>query len=164
MSTHFKERQRFTQWWLWLILIGIGILPILAIYTKLIIGTDFGTNPMSNWGVVLFSLLIFGIIGLFLIMKLKTEINANGIRMNFFPFIKKTVSWKEIKSVKVISYGFVGGWGIRFGTRYGTVYNIKGNKGLALELKNGKRFLIGTQKEKELKSFIDAIKNLGNDL
>ena len=30
MNIVFKETQKFSQWWLWLILIGIGILPILG--------------------------------------------------------------------------------------------------------------------------------------
>src|SRR5690554_7570605 len=46
--------------------------------------------------------------------------------------------------------GFVGGWGIRFTMKYGTVYNIKGNKGLFVKLKNGKTFIVGTQKPEEL--------------
>lgn len=62
---------------------------------------------------------------------------------------------KDIKSAKVVNYGFVGGWGIRLWTAYGTVYNIKGNKGLAIELFNGEKFLIGTQKENELKIIVE---------
>lgn len=52
--------------------------------------------------------------------------------------------------MKVINYGFVGGWGIRLWTKYGTVYNVSGNKGLFIKLKNGKTMVIGTQKSQEL--------------
>ena len=69
--------------------------------------------------------------------------------------MKKRVGWNEIKSTKVVNCGLVGGWGIRLWTKYGTVYNTKGNKGLAIELKNGKKFLIGTQKETELNKILD---------
>ena len=65
------------------------------------------------------------------------------------------MSWKEIKKVEIVTYGFVGGWGIRLWTKYGTVYTIKGNKGLAIELLNGKKFLIGTQKETELNKIVE---------
>ena len=34
MKTEFKEVQKFTQWWLWLIIIGVGMLPIYGIYTQ----------------------------------------------------------------------------------------------------------------------------------
>jgi len=90
-------------------------------------------------------------------MKLKTSIDKNGIQMIFFPFTRNRVEWNEIQDTKVVNYGFVGGWGIRLWTKYGTVYNMKGNKGLAIELKNGKKFLIGTQKEVELNNVLKKI-------
>ena len=155
MKNEFKEEQKFTQWWLWLILIPIGVLPIFGIYKQIILGKQFGDKPMSNFGLIIFSVFICSLIGLFLIMKLKTSIDKDGIRMNFFPFTKKSVEWNEIKSAQVVNYGFVGGWGIRLWTKYGTVYNMRGNKGLAIELKNGKKFLIGTQKETELNNVVE---------
>lgn len=155
MKIEFKEEQKFTQWWLWIILIGIGILPTFGIYKQLILGEKFGDKPMSDFGLIIFSILIFGLIAMFYFMQLKTEINQNEIRMNFFPFVRKKVNWKEIKKAEVVNYGFVGGWGIRLWTKFGTVYNMKGNKGLAIELTNGKKFLIGTQKENELNKIVE---------
>lgn len=155
MKIEFKEEQKFTQWWLWLILFGIGVLPIIGIYKQLILGEKFGDKPMSGFGLIIFCVFIFGLIAIFWFMRLKTEIDQNEIRMNFFPFVKKRVNWKDIKKVEIVNYGFVGGWGIRLGTKYGTVYNTKGNKGLAIELLNGKKFLIGTQKETELNKIVD---------
>ena len=92
---------------------------------------------------------------LFFRIRLITNINQNEIRMKFFPFVKKHINWKDVKSAEIVNYGFVGGWGIRLWTKYGTVYNTKGNKGLAIELKNGKKFLIGTQKETELNNVVE---------
>lgn len=140
MKVLFKENQRFTQWWLWLIIISIGIIPVYGIYTQLMQGEKFGNNPMPEPVLIFFSILIFALIGLFLIMRLKTTINETEIRMSFFPFVKKKINWSEVKKAEVIDYGFVGGLGIRLWTTYGTVYNMKGNKGLAIELLNGKKF------------------------
>ncbi|WP_313115267.1 phosphoethanolamine transferase domain-containing protein [Aequorivita sediminis] len=158
MKIVFIEEQRFTQWWLWLILIGIGILPILGIYKQLIIEKKFGDNLMSALGLIIFSLFIFGLIALFWFIRLKTYIDQSEIRMSFFPFVKKQINWKDVKSAQLVNYGFVGGWGIRLGTKYGTVYNTKGNRGLAIELRNGKKLLIGTQKETELKEILEKIR------
>lgn len=155
MNALFKEDQRFTQWWLWLILISIGILPVVGIVQQLILGEEFGDNPMSDFGLILFAVFVFALLGLFLMMRLKTEIDQTEVRMSFIPFVKKRIKWTEIKKAEVVNYGFVGGWGIRLSFKYGTVYNIKGNMGLAIELKNGKRFVIGTQKEKELGSIVE---------
>lgn len=155
MKIEFKEEQKFIQWWLWIILIPIGLLLIFAIYKQLVLGEQFGDRPMSDLGLVMVSILIFFLMGLFFIMKLKTTINTNGIQISFFPFTKKKVLWSEIKNIKVMNYGIVGGWGIRLWTKYGIVYNMRGNKGLAIELKDGKKFLIGTQKEAELKTVVE---------
>lgn len=155
MKIEFKETQKFNQWWLWVILIGIGIIPIYGIYKQLILGENFGNNPTSDLGLVFVSVIIFSIVGLFGFLRLKTEIDENEIRMNFFPFVKKRINWREIKSVNIVNYGFVGGWGIRLWTKYGTVYNTNGNKGLAIELTNGKKILIGTQKETELNKIVE---------
>jgi len=157
MKTEFKEEQKFNQWWLWLILILMGVLPLIGIYKQLILGEKLGDNPMSDISLLIFSIIMFSLVGLFLIMKLKTSIDKNGINMHFFPFIKKSVDWQQIKNVKVVNYGFVGGWGIRLWTKYGTVYNMKGNKGLTIELLNGKNFLIGTQKPEELTAMLEKI-------
>lgn len=161
MKNEFKEEQKFTQWWLWIVLIGIGILPIFGMYKQLILGEKFGDNPMSDFGLIIFCVIIFGVIALFWFMRLKTEIDENEIRMKFFPFVKKKVHWKEIKSVEIVNYGFVG-YGIRIGSKYGTVYNTNGNKGLAIELKNGKKFVIGTQKVSELNKIVEKAKTLQN--
>lgn len=162
MKIQFKEEQKFTQWWLWLILIGIGVMPIIGIYKQIIIGGTYGDNPMSDLGLTIFSLLIYGIIALFLFMRLKTEITQDEISVKFIPFTKRQVNWKEVKSAQIVNYGFVGGWGIRFGTKYGIVYNTRGNKGLAIELLNGKKFLVGTQKESELNLTLQKINELYN--
>lgn len=159
MRIEFKEQQKFTQWWLWLILIGLGILPVLGIYKQLILGEKFGDYPMSNLELIIFCAVIFGLIVIFAFIRLKTEINQNEIKINYFPFVKKKVKWKDIKSAKIVNYGFVG-YGIRFGSNYGTIYNLKGNKGLAIVLKNGKKFMIGTQKETELNSVLTKV--MGN--
>jgi len=155
----FSEKQKFRQWWLWLILIGIGLLPIIFGYQQFIGNNSLGYNPMSDEGLLLFTLLTFCLLGLFLAMKLEIHIDNKEVHFIFFPFVRKHVSWIDIKSAKVVNYGFVGGWGIRIGTKYGTVYNVNGKYGLALEFKNGKKVLIGTQKEKELSEFIKKLLN-----
>ncbi|WP_370097321.1 hypothetical protein [Xanthomarina gelatinilytica] len=158
MNVFFKEEQRFSQWWLWLIIIGLGNIPVFGIYKQFVLGEAFGNNPMSDVGLMLFSAFIFGIIVLFWLMRLKTEINNDGVRVSFFPFVKKHFLWTDIKSARVIKYRFLG-YGIRIGLTHGIVYNMKGNKGLSLELFNKKKYLIGTQKEEELHSVLDKLRN-----
>ena len=114
-----------------------------------------GEKKISDLSQIIFSIVIFGVIVLFWRIRLNTKIDQNEIRMKFFPFVKKQIRWKDIKSAEIVNYGFVGGWGIRLWTKYGTVYNTKGNKGLAIELLNGKKILIGTQNETELNKVVE---------
>lgn len=154
MQSSFQEEQKFAQWWLWLLLGGIGLLPIVGIYQQIILGKTFGNKPMSDVGLMIFTLFVAALIFFFGRMRLKTRMDSKGIHLTFFPFAQKKIAWQEIKHAQVINYGFVGGWGLRLWTKYGTVYNVSGRIGLAIELKNGKKFLIGTQKGTEMEAVV----------
>ena len=154
MKISFQEKQRFTQWWIWILIGGISLIPIVGIYQQIIKGEPFGSKPMPDLGLIIFLLLMIALVVFFRTMYLKTEIDEDAIRIKFFPFVTKDYHWKDIATAEVVNYGFVGGWGIRLGTKYGTVYNVKGNQGLAIRLKNGKKNCIGTQKKDELEAVI----------
>ncbi len=156
MEREFKEEQKSLYWWVWAILILVTVLAMLGIYRESSRGEDVGL------GLVIFVSVMLPLWVLFFLLKLKTLINEQGIQIHLSPLVKRKFLWEEIKSIKVIDYGFVGGWGIRLGTKYGTVYNMKGSKGLAIELKKGKnllgkKLLIGTQKETQLKEFLEKL-------
>lgn len=157
MKTKFKEVQKFTQWWLWLILIVIFLIPIYGLYRQIIQNEKFGDKPISDKGLVIAAVISFTILILFWLTKLTTEINCNEFIFKFSPFYRKVVQWKDVKSAKVLNYGFAGGYGIRLFTKYGTVYNTRGNKGVAIELNDGTKFLVGTQKMKELKEVVQNV-------
>ncbi len=161
MQIHFHEKQKFTQWWIWLILIGIALIFVYGLYQQLILGVPFGDKPLSDVGLAVFSILMLGMLVFFWFLQLETEIDAGGIRVSFFPFVKKQFRWAEVRSAEVVDYGFVGGWGIRLSARYGAVYNVKGRKGLAIKLINGRKYCIGTQKENELRSVIAEVYHRG---
>lgn len=154
MKPLFTEKQRFNQWWVWLLIILTLGVPFIVFFQLIISG-----EPIADNLAIIFSLIIpIACIYLIYITQLKTEITRESISFQFVPFVKRSYFLSEIQSVKVINYGFVGGWGIRFTTKYGTVYNIKGNKGLYVHLKDGKTFIIGTQKPEELEKVIEQLK------
>lgn len=154
MKPIFTEKQRFNQWWVWLLIIFTLGVPFIVFFQLITSGAAIADNLA-----IIFSLIIpIACIYLIYITQLKTEITRESISFQFVPFVKRSYFLSEIQSVKVINYGFVGGWGIRFTTKYGTVYNIKGNKGLYVHLKDGKTFIIGTQKPEELEKVIEQLK------
>lgn len=153
LKPEFKEEQKFTQWWLWVLLILVYLSPFLANLKNII--EDGFRETFSN--AIFNHIITLGlVIVLLLLLKLTTKVNARGIQVRYFPFITKEFQWKDIESAKVIKYKFgeILGWGLRFRTFYGTVYNVRGYYGVFIKLKNGKKYLIGTQKESELKKAV----------
>lgn len=154
----FEERTGFNQWWLWLILLGILAIPIVGIYEQVIMGRPFGDSPMSDAGLIVFLVFALLFVFLFYYMRLIARVDEYGVFMRFRPFVTKELSWEEIASHEILEYGFVGGWGIRLTTRYGTVYNTGGRIGLAITTRKGDRFIIGTRDSSKLKQVLE---NLG---
>jgi len=148
----FKEEQRFTQLWLIVLMVISITVPILIIvqeYTKE--NTKITTNQLvlTLLGILVSALLIF-------IFKLTTRIDEKGIHYQFFPFQfkLKLISWNEITKAYIRIYdpiGEYGGWGLKGGwfKSKGKAINVSGDIGIQLELKTGKKLLIGTQKKEE---------------
>jgi hypothetical protein len=156
----FKEEQRFNQWWLWLIMIlsfAASVIPIwYGFYQQVTTGVPWGDNPASNTGLAMIgiftTLLMGGLLFLFRTTCLHVEIRESGIYFRFPPLARKwrIVSKDEIEKYTVGKYnpiGEYGGWGARksFG-KYGKAYNVSGNLGLRLYMKNGKVLLLGTRR------------------
>ncbi len=152
MKGVFIEKQKFTQWWLWLPFGGLAIFAICAIVQQLVLKRTVGDNPMTDGGIIGFTLFVIGITYFIYSIELRTRIDENGIHLHFYPFFKSSYLWTSIMKVDFILYGFVG-FGIRIVGRHGTVYNIKGNRGMAIQLKDGSKFLIGTQESEKIKAF-----------
>ena len=157
----FNETQRFNQWWMQLINIGLLAFLLFSAYNWYIAGEATGnvssTDTTAQIAVVLS---IVPVLLLLYSIKLKTSIDEIGIHYQFFPFhfSKKTVRWAELDNCYVRTYSPIseyGGWGYRvsFGKK-GKALNVKGNRGIQLEPKTGKKLLIGTQKEEEAKQVI----------
>lgn len=153
----YKEIQKFDQWWIKLILILVVFFTILPI---VMLSKEQGIDQNMFWVVLLTVLITFAAIALFYTLRLETSIDAKGIHYRFYPFSGKTIPWKEIDECYVRQYSPLkeyGGWGIRFGPN-GKAYNVKGNKGIQVKLKSGKKILFGTQNETEVKNVITSYK------
>jgi hypothetical protein len=147
----FKETQRFTQWWLWLVLMGSWGAMIYSLFTD---------KPESGISYVVSGVIMCGLPILFWQMRLMTRITAEGIYVRFIPFHFKEqfYPWDSIESAQVRTYSPLkeyGGWGIKYGFNgQGKVYNVSGNEGLQLVFKSGEKLLIGTQKPAEIQAAV----------
>lgn len=130
--------------------------------SQLFFGIQFGNKPASNWELILVSMFILILSGFFICFRLQTEIKEDGIYVRFFPLHLKFrfYSWNDIDKVYIRTYKPLkeyGGWGIK-GTRANKAFNVSGKEGLQLELKDGKKLLIGTKRTSELNELLIRLK------
>lgn len=160
----FKEKQRFKQWWLWLILLGLNGFLLYGFFRQVLAGYPLGDRPMSNIGLSITALITLLLSLFFIILRLETIIKTDGIYVRFFPFHAefKYYPWSRINRSHVRTYAPLaeyGGWGLRYGMfGKGTAFNVSGNQGLQLEFTDRKKLLIGTNKPEALSS---ALRQLG---
>lgn len=149
----FEETQQYREWGFWIIVSLIFLFPFII---RLFSIMELGLWGAFGKGILVHIIIIGLIILLFIIAKTDLLMDKSGVRIRYFPFSKKKFSWEEIEEAKMINYNFqeIRGKGIRFWTHYGIIQKLKGNRGLFLKLKNGKTYLISTQKPAELKQTI----------
>jgi len=158
MLPYFHERQKM-PW-----IISVAVLSGSVAFAGVILFLWFGSETEPSmirllWGVWLVVTLIDGLLATF---KLVTEVHSDGVKVWFGPFHfpSKHIQWQEVETIYPRVYSPIaeyGGWGIRYG-KAGGAYNIRGSQGVQLILKNGKKFLIGTQQPDD---FIQAVKAAG---
>ena len=148
MKILFEEKQKFNQWWLWVILL---VFPLLSIM-------PFNSDGI-NYNYVLIGI---AIPLMFYFFELRTFVTKEGLHYQFFPFHfkKHLIKLDEIEKIEALQYsplGDYGGWGIRYGFK-GKAYNVSGNKGVKVHLTNERNILFGSQKHNELARALKKIK------
>lgn len=162
----FHEEQRLRQVFLRGMMVCLNLLVLslfgYGIFSQVVMGRPWGNRPMSDAALVLvaaFTLLVIGgVTYLLFTARLMTEVRSDGLYVRFIPFHRdfRKIGWSEIRSFETRVYRPIreySGWGIRYGSR-GMAYNVSGNRGVRLELEDGKRILIGSQKADELAAAI----------
>lgn len=156
----FREEQKIAKvWWITLIIAAITGLMWYGFIRQIILGQPFGTNPGPDWSVWLLWL-VFGIgFPIFwAMMRLIVEVRDDYLLVRYYPLTSRKVLYSDIKQVEARTYSPLreyGGWGIR-GWGNKRAYNVSGNKGVELELQDGQKIMIGSQKPEELALALDT--------
>lgn len=159
----FEEKQRFTQWWLWLLLIFTNFLFLWGIFQQIIRGIPFGDKPMSDTGLLLVTGFVMFITLFIYFIRLETRIDKDGVYVHLFPFqlTFRFYPWEVISEIHFRTYNPIieyGGWGWRWGLfGKGSAMNVSGDQGIQLIFKSGKKLLIGTQKPEEIQRIIEEL-------
>jgi len=140
----FAERQWLLRHW-WPLL----LLPTLLIPLLLWLVPAHGTPP-PWWIFALAGLALCLVAGLVLDVRLDTA--GAHYRLRPLQWRWRHIAWAEVAHAYLRRYdplGEYGGWGIK-GTTQNRAYNIANDEGLQLELRDGRRVLLGTQRPAEL--------------
>jgi hypothetical protein len=170
----YSEEQKFSPMLVWMIMLPVwtvvNIIFGIGLYKQIGLGHPWGDEPMSDLGLIavtaFVNLIVIGTGMLMLKTKMITEIRESGLFYRYPPFIikEKKINREEIERFEVRQYKPIqeyGGWGFRQQRRRfrnaGLAYNVSGNIGLQLYLKNGKKILFGTQRKEAIGSAMNKM-------
>jgi hypothetical protein len=149
----YKEVQKFNSPWVWI----ISMIAVLGgIFALTAPAAQNEQLPLIPKLLIASALLV--IVLIFMFGYLKTTIDQAGIAIEMKILFKfgRTIRWDEIESIRSDKYRPIlefGGWGYRIGWK-GVAYSCRGNDGLIIILKNGRKVVVGTQKPDELKKYL----------
>ena len=152
----FEERQFINRWWLLMFILAIAVIIVGTAYYSTR-GAEEDTAVVAS---VISLAIALPIVWGLLYLRLETRIDKEGITAYFkpFSFTKKYFSWSDIKECYIRKYSPVrefGGWGLRGLGQNWKAYNVYGNKGIQIVTRDGRRFLIGTQRPEAAQQIID---------
>jgi hypothetical protein len=133
---------------------GWAIIWVLFVAALLVaIGRFFQAPPAREISLIVSVLLLITIAAFY---KLTITIDAEDLRWSFgVGLISKKVPVAEIVVCEPIRIRWWYGWGIHL-TPYGWLYNVAGWDAVAITLRNGRRFALGTDDPQGLAAAIQA--------
>jgi hypothetical protein len=122
---------------------GTVILVALAVATVLAAAGGLALRPVLIVVPVL-------VIGAWLFHSLTIEVAEGELRWRFGPgWIRKRVPLDLILSAEPVRTNVIEGWGIHL-SRFGWLYNVSGRDAVAVRMKNGRHFALGTDQPEAL--------------
>lgn len=162
-TVFFNEEQRVTSTWLWLLVGCLSTIYLFTLIEQVFFNKPIGNNPAPDLIIIAFGIIPLTLLVLLMKVKLVVTIDEDGCKFQFRPFHSKfkEINWNEIKRIYLRKYNPVfeyGGWGIRvLPFSKNIAYNIKGSYGIQIELKNGKKILLGTLQPEEVEKVLKQI-------
>jgi hypothetical protein len=153
----YREEQNFA-WWVYVI---VGLVEALGWMTLFLLLQNVRnlTSPESipALAAMLFTGVVL-VVPLFLLvglLRMTTEVRLGDLLVWFgwLPIYRRVVSIVDIQRVEVVNYrplADFGGWGIRRGRDGIRLLSARGTRGVRLDLTDGSRMIIGSQRPEEL--------------
>jgi hypothetical protein len=129
---------------------------------QLVFHRPWGNPPMSNGGVIFLAVLLVAVYLRLITVRLVTDIRSGELSVGLQGlWRKRRISLTGIRSAIEVQYdpaAEYGGYGIRSSPK-GQAYIASGNRGVQVELNDGRKLLIGSQRPGELARRIIEARN-----
>jgi hypothetical protein len=149
----YREEQRFGWSALAWLILALQIIPLIM----LVIGLQTDDDEALFGGVAAF--VIIALVQLWILTaRLVTIVDTDALRISFkWLWPSRMIKHNDIERYEARTYGLLdsGGWGVHLAGA-GWSYNVSGNRGVAVVLKNGSRLLVGSQDPDALVRALDA--------
>jgi hypothetical protein len=149
----FREVQALRQRHARLVLAMPPAAMLFIAVRQLVFHHPWGNPAMSNGGVVFLTVLLVGVYIRLITVRLVTDVRSGELSVGLQGlWRKRKVPLAGIRSAIEVQYdpaADCGGYGIRSGAK-GLAYIASGNRGVELELNDGRKLLIGSQRPEEL--------------
>jgi|SRR5579871_1223698 len=144
----FHEEQAFRQA---RVRIALAIVPtvfLALLIWQVVLGHPWGRHPMSNGGLIGWSIFLWLVYLRLITVKLVTDLSPDRLSISMRGLWRvRRVPVNNIETVEVVTFDArdYGGYGIR-STRAGKAYIASGNRGVRIKLRKGGRLLVGSQR------------------
>ena len=131
----------------WVVALGVLALLVLALGEK--------EAALVFGGIMVMLGMIFGIVFV-LFHSLSVRVSASEIALSFgVGLIQKSFSIGDICGVRIVQNRWYHGWGIRK-IRDGWLYNVSGYDAVEIQLKNERKYRIGSDQPKKLLAAVES--------
>jgi hypothetical protein len=153
----FREEQYF-DWRIYAVVALAEMVTGVAILRGRVWSLDLGLGFAIGMALVL--------VVMILLLHMTTEATPSDLRVWFgwLPTYRRAVPIESIRSVEVVTYRPIaeyGFWGIRSGRDGERALIARGNRGVRIELTDGSKLLIGSQKPELLAAALDRSMRTG---
>lgn len=161
----FREVQRFSLWLRTVFALSMAAAVVVdCIALNSMLAEPYPPSPVNSALLVIVGIVLpIALATLLWAAKLETEVRSEALYVRLFPFhIRyRKITPADLSECYARTYRPLveyGGWGIRCGfAGGGRAYNMSGNQGVQLIMKDGRKLLIGSQKPDELAGAISSI-------
>ncbi len=152
-QTGFHETQALRQWHLRIVLAMPPAALIFMSVRQVVFHHLWGHPPMTDGGLLFLTILLLLVYARLITVRLVTDIDCGELCVGLRGlWRRRRVPLSDVRSATSVQYDPVseyGGYGIRSGPR-GAAYIASGNRAVQIELRDGHKLLVGSQRPEEL--------------